>query len=315
MPQTSRKLERAHDRFIDYLSAERRASRHTVVAYRRDLEQLGTFARHELQRDVEIADLDVAMLRRFLGTLARTHKSASIARKIACFRAFFRHLLRTRQAHMNPAAELSMPKLVRPMPMFLDAESMAQVVEVPDGDDVESLRDRAVLETLYGSGLRVAELCGLDLTSVDLNASLGEARVLGKGNKERMVPLGSHAVAALRRYLAQRCELLRPDGSDDAERALFLSRRGRRLSTRTVQNLVKRYGVLGAGRVDLHPHALRHSFATHLLDGGADLRSIQELLGHSSLSVTQRYTHVSIDDLMRVYDGAHPLATKRRPLR
>src|SRR5690606_24707849 len=158
---------------------------------------------------------------------------------------------------------------------FLDAESMAEVVEVPDGDAPSALRDAAILETLYGAGLRVSELCGLDLEQLSLDGELGELRVLGKGNKERMVPLGRKAVEALKRYLPRRSELLGADPDPDALAAVFLSQRGRRLGVRRVQTLVKRYGILGAGRPDLHPHALRHSFATHLLDGGADLRSIQ----------------------------------------
>lgn len=195
------------------------------------------------------------------------------------------------------------------MPVFLDAETMGEVIESSTGSDVVSLRDRAILETLYAGGLRVSELAGLDIGKLELDGDLGSARVIGKGNKERVVPLGSRAVAALHAYLAARHELLDPSWGDDD--AVFLSPRGRRLGVRRIQEIVKRQGILGAGRSDLHPHALRHSCATHLLDGGADLRSIQELLGHSSLSVTQRYTHTSIDGLIAVYDRAHPLARRR----
>jgi integrase/recombinase XerC len=165
-----------------------------------------------------------------------------------------------------------------------------------------------MLETLYGSGLRVSELCGLDLDHLELPDSV---RVIGKGNKERIVPLGSHAAAALEAYLARRGELRHPKTGAIDPRAVFLSRLGLRIGVRRVQTLVHSYGALGAGRADLHPHALRHTCATHLLDGGADLRSIQKLLGHSSLSTTQRYAHVSIDHLMKVYDSAHPLARRR----
>jgi integrase/recombinase XerC len=183
----------------------------------------------------------------------------------------------------------------------------------PAASEVEDLRDRAILEMLYGSGLRVSELCGLDIDRVDLGQpGAGTVHVHGKGGKERVVPVSSHAEKALLRYLERRSELAagaRRRAGDG--RALFLSSRGQRLAVRRVQEIVKKYGVLGAGRADLHPHALRHTFATHLLDGGADLRAIQKLLGHSSLGTTQRYTHVSIDHLMKVYDKAHPLA--RRP--
>jgi integrase/recombinase XerC len=180
----------------------------------------------------------------------------------------------------------------------------------PLGTDVEKLRDRAFLELLYGSGLRVSELAALNLEAVNLRAC--EVRVLGKGSKERIVPISGKALEALEAYLARRSELRHGrSGFQDAQ-ALLLTRRGLRLGVRRIQTLVQRYGALGAGRPDLHPHALRHSCATHLLEGGADLRVIQELLGHSSLSTTQRYTHVSLDQLLTVYDKAHPLARAKR---
>jgi integrase/recombinase XerC len=306
----SETLRKAVAQFLVALREQRRASAHTVSAYRRDLAQLGDYAEEKLGRQVELADMDVLMLRGWLGTLARTHKASSLARKIAAARSLFRYLEKRRLMNKNPASEIVMPKLARPLPTFLDAETMAEVIDSPDRSLLSGLRDRAILETLYGGGLRVSELCGLNVDAVELDPENGSARVLGKGNKERIVPLGRHAIAALSAYLARRSELLMPHAQ--VERALFLSNRGRRISVRTVQLLVKRHGVLAAGRVDLHPHALRHSYATHLLDGGADLRAIQELLGHSSLAVTQRYTHTSIEGLVRVYDSAHPLA---RPIK
>jgi integrase/recombinase XerC len=304
----AKRLARADlSRFLEHLAEERRSSPHTVSAYRRDIEQLIRFAEERFERDVSLDDLDVLLLRRWLGEQARSVKSSTIARKIASTRSFFRFLMRVKRTDKNPAATLSLPRLGRPLPVFLDAETMGEVVETPDGEEVLGLRDRAALETLYGSGLRVSELCGLDLTQLDLPSA--QARVIGKGDKERRVPVGRAAVAALTAWLSVRPELLRPTSPDDARAAVFLSNRGQRLGVRRVQTLVKRYGVLAAGRADLHPHALRHSCATHLLDGGADLRIIQELLGHTSLSVTQRYTHTSIEGLMRVYDRAHPLAS------
>ncbi len=179
----------------------------------------------------------------------------------------------------------------------------------PDEESAEGLRDRALLEVLYGAGLRVSELCGLDLGSIDLTR--GSVRVIGKGDKERIVPLGAAAVSAITTYLQERARLADPTTGDLDPRALFLSKRGKRLGVRRVQTLVHRYGALGAGRADLHPHALRHTCATHLLDGGADLRAIQKMMGHASLATTQRYTHVSIDHLVKVYDAAHPLARRR----
>ena len=297
-------------RFLGYLAEEQRAPENTVAAYRRDLAQLVSYAEERVGPSVGLGQLDVLLLRGWLGGLARTHRSASISRKIAAVRAMFRYLQRLRLVPGNPAAELRLPKVSKPLPTFLEPDQMAEVVESPDGESLAGLRDRAIMETLYGSGLRVSELRGLDLQDLDLGheGGLGSVRVVGKGNKERVVPVGSQAVAALRRYLARRGELRRPSAGPNAENALFLSRLGRRISVRHVQTLVKRYGMAGAGRVDLHPHALRHSCATHLLEGGADLRSIQELLGHSSLSVTQRYTHTTIGKLLEVYDRSHPLA-------
>lgn len=347
-------LEHAIARFLTYLTDERRASRHTVAAYRRDLEQLARFvhekaaedaerrsgpaarsrkkrsagapgsATHDAAPDAAIAHdaapgaaalradaLDVFLLRSWLGSIARTHAPASIARKVAAARALLRYLERHGEVDKNAAAELALPKVRRPLPTFLDVDAAAEVMEVPDEASAEGLRDRAILETLYGSGLRVSELCGLDLAHVDRQPGRASVRVLGKGDKERVVPLGSHAVAAIERYLERRHELADPKTGARDPRALFLSRRGARLGVRRVQALVHRYGALGAGRADLHPHALRHTCATHLLDGGADLRAIQKLLGHASLATTQRYAHVSIDHLLKVYDAAHPMARKR----
>jgi integrase/recombinase XerC len=302
-------------RFISHLAMERRSSRHTVDAYRRDLLQLAAFVAERRPDARRPSDLDVLVLRAWLGQLARTHAPPSVGRKIAAVRALFRYLMRRGEVDKSPADELSLPKVRRPLPTFLNVDAAAEVVTSPAGSAAEELRDRAFLETLYGAGLRVSELTGLDLDHVDLGeGDLGSVRVHGKGDKERLVPLGACAVAALRLYLAQRAELRDPKTGAIDPRALFLSRRGTRLGVRRVQTLVQRYGALGAGRSDLHPHALRHTCATHLLDGGADLRAIQTMLGHSSLSTTQRYTHVSIDHLLKVYDAAHPLArTARRP--
>ncbi len=290
--------------FLRALERERHASAHTVSAYKRDLAQLLSFAAERRPEAHEPDDLDVALLRGWLGSLARTHAPPSVARKIAAVRAFYRYLERNGRATRDPARGLALPKVRRKLPVFLNVDAAAEVMSAPDVTDAAGLRDRALLELLYGSGLRVSELVGLDTDHLDLER--GEARVLGKGRKERVVPIGSHAVSALRAYLARRAEL---SADGPATRALLLSSRGGRLSVRVVQSLVKRYGALGAGRGDLHPHALRHTCATHMLDGGADLRAIQELLGHESLSTTQRYTHVSMDHILKVYDRAHPLAT------
>lgn len=301
--------------FLVHLETERRVSPNTLIAYRRDLDGLRAFAEERRGGALDVGSLDVYLLRGWLGSLSRTLSPSSVARKVAALRTFYRWLRRRGVVKKNVADELASPKVRKPLPTFLSVDAMAQVVEIPNDAPIPPssqptieaarLRDRAMLETLYGSGLRVGELVALDRSDVDLQGA--SARVMGKGRKERIVPLGGKCVEALSAYLAVRRELRSGKREPDPV-AMFLSARGQRLTVRAVQKLVRTWGAMGAGRGDLHPHALRHSCATHLLDGGADLRSIQELLGHSSLSTTQRYTHVSVEQLMKVYDAAHPLA-------
>jgi integrase/recombinase XerC len=304
-------LGRLIARFRDHLAHERRVSAHTVLAYGRDLDELASFVRARRAEGARLEDLDKLLLRSWLGELARRLSSPSLGRKLSSVRAFFAWLERESLTRENPAALLKSPKLRRKLPKFLSADQAGEVVEAPlsaPGSETERLRDSAMLELLYGSGLRVSELVGLDVDHVALERQ--EVRVLGKGKKERLVPLGSKARAALDTYLERRPELRHPRTGRQEARPLFLGRHGTRLGVRRVQTLVQRYGALGAGRGDLHPHALRHSCATHLLEGGADLRAIQELLGHTSLATTQRYTHVSLEQLVAVYDRAHPMAKK-----
>ena len=311
-PEAPDALGRLVERFREHLASERRASPHTVLAYERDVRALVDWARARRGGSARLEDIDKLLLRGFLAELSRAISPTSIARKLASIRAFFGWLEREGLVAKNPALALASPKLRRKLPVFLSAESAAEVMTVPLGAAVsaaERLRDTALLEVLYGCGLRVSELVGLDVEHVAFERE--EMRVLGKGRKERIVPLGSKARDAILAYLAERASLRSERTGVQDPRALFLGRRGTRLGARRVQALVHRYGALGAGRSDLHPHALRHSCATHLLEGGADLRAIQELLGHSSLATTQRYTHVSLDQLLGVYDRAHPLA--RRP--
>lgn len=298
------------ERFERYLSSERRVSPLTLDTYMRDLHALERYLL-ETGGPSDAAQLDVRHLRSFLAHRPEAREPATLQRKVAALRALYRFLLRRGGLKRNPASELKTPKLRRKLPRFLSVEQANEVVEMPPntGTQATRARDQAMLELLYGSGLRVSELCGLDLDAVDLSAA--SARVLGKGGKERLVPVGAKARAALREYLAVRSELFGQKASLKPESALFLSARGRRLGVRQVQYLVKQYGMLATGTAELHPHALRHSCATHLLDAGADLRSIQELLGHASLSTTQRYTHVSMDQLQAVYTKAHPLAKVR----
>lgn len=306
--------ERSLAQFVEYLAGERRASEHTISAYRRDLDALIAFTRERVGNEPKIADIDKLLLRAFLGQLARTLTPTSIARKLSSIRAFFKFLEREGRVRKNPAQMLSTPKLGRKLPTFLSVDAANEVMnaprETPGMREPERLRDSLMLELLYGSGLRVSELSGLDVSDVSLERL--EIRVLGKGKKERIVPIGSKAREAIESYLPVRSMLKNQKTGVQHPRALLLGRQGTRLGQRRVQTLVQRYGALGAGRPDLHPHALRHTCATHMLEGQADLRTIQEILGHSSLSTTQRYAHVSLDQLLGVYDRAHPMAKKRR---
>jgi integrase/recombinase XerC len=318
-------LTQATERFIAHLAGERRASAHTVAAYERDLRQLHTFVEARLGHAPGLHEVDKLTLRAWLAELTRANGTSTIARKLASVRAFFKFLSRSEPSRDNPAEGLATPRVRRPLPLVLGTDAAAQVMDAPldalasaagsasaaplDGARARLLRDRLLLELLYGSGLRVHELAALDRDA--LAAEAGSVVVLGKGRKERRVPIGRACQAAYEEYLEARPLLCHPKtGAQDA-RALLLSRHGRRLGIRQIQNLVKRHGTLGAGRPDLHPHALRHTCATHMLEGGADVRVIQEFLGHQSLSTTQRYTHLSVERLLRVYDESHPLAVAR----
>jgi len=295
-------------RFLEQLAATRRAAPRTLQTYGRDLWALHRFV-SEQRLELDARALELFPLRRFLATFAGRNVAATIARKVAALRAFYRDLQRRGEIRDNPAQSLRLPRVKRALPRPLSVDDACEVMEVPEaapGEERLRLRDRAMLELLYGAGLRVSELCGLDLSGLELPSR--SARVLGKGSKERLVPFGEPCALALAAYLAIRPRLCHPRSGAQDPHALFLGRHGKRLTVRQVQHLVRRYGMLGTGRPDLHPHALRHSCATHLLDAGADLRAIQELLGHTSLSTTQRYTHVSVDRLLEIYERAHPLA-------
>ena len=302
-------LDAQIERFARYLQTERRVAARTAETYLRDLGALSAHVSAE-GASLDAASLDVRTLRSFLAARPDAREPATIARKIAALRAFYRFLVRRAGLTNNPASQLKAPKLRRKLPHFLSVEASNELMDTPEasGSGAARARDRAMLELLYGSGLRVSELVGLDLSALDLKSQ--NARVLGKGSKERLVPVGQKARAALSDYLAVRHTLVPKKRSAQPEAALFLSTRGTRIGVRQVQNLVKRYGMLATGTAELHPHALRHSCATHLLDAGADLRSIQELLGHASLSTTQRYTHVSTDQMQAAYTKAHPLGRR-----
>jgi len=298
-------MQAVFNKYINYLEAERNASPYTVRNYTTDLLDFFQFL-----RDKEIGSLkevDRHTLRDYLSELMeKGFVKASIARKLSAIRSFYRYLLREEIISTSPVATTSSPKLDRRLPSFLSIEEMNRLLEAPDLSTPQGLRDRALLELLYASGLRVSELVSLNLEQVNLETR--EIRVWGKGSKERMVLMGEPAAKALIAYLNQgRPKLLGKKGSN----ALLLNRYGKRLIERRVQRILEKYAnIINIGK-RVYPHMLRHTFATHLLDGGADLRVVQELLGHASLSSTQIYTHVSKSQAKKVYLSAHPMAREQ----
>lgn len=283
------------------LALERRLSPRTVDGYLRDL---GFFIAHAApEGGFDPATVEARSVRRYLSALHRqTLAATTIARRLAAVRAYFRFLVKSGALEVDPTARVRTPKQPKRHPRFLTADDAARLVEAPTGEGPAAVRDRAILELTYGSGLRVSEVVGLDLSDLDLRA--GTMRVVGKGNKTRVVPIGRAAQASLEAWLARRGEL---KGKGGHPSALFRNKNGGRLSARSVQKLVERCRPACAEN-GATPHWLRHACATHMLSSGADLRSIQELLGHASLSTTQRYTHVDLQALMKVYDQAHPRA-------
>jgi integrase/recombinase XerC len=284
--------------FLRYLAVERNASPHTTRSYRADLTD---FEQHLAARSLTALTADARDVRAWLAALhARRLDPASVARKLAALRSFYRFLVRRAVITVNPARELRGPRLTRKLVGFLPIDEATVLVAARGLGGAARARDVAILELLYATGLRVSELAGLDLAALDPDART--VRVVGKGGKERIVPYGAAAAAALDRYLGPRAAAGGP---------VFTSARGRRLGVRSIRTIVGRAARAAGVTRRVTPHTLRHTFATHLLDAGADLRVIQELLGHSRLSTTQRYTHVGADQLMKVYDAAHPRSGKR----
>ena len=294
-------------RFERHLDVERNLSPHTILAYRRDLEQFRRFLEEQPGFEGAVKDwlprVDRLLLRRYLASLHKTCGRTSAGRKLSALRSFFRFLVREGELTSSPADALKSPRREQYLPQVLSAEQAGRLLDQQiDGVRLLVLRDLAIFELLYSCGLRIGELTGLNLSAVDL--SQRQVRVLGKGNKERLLPIGRQACVALELYLQER-----PPAK--SYEPLFLNHRGGRLSARSIQrNLKKRLLSLNLP-TDATPHALRHSFATHLLDAGVDLRAIQEMLGHASLSTTQKYTQVSFAQLTDVYDRAHPRSRKK----
>ncbi len=291
----------ARGRFLDYLRHERNASPHTLRNYESDLGQFLIYLQGLPGGAPDVRRIGHLHIRGFLGELyAARRRATSIGRKLAALRSFFKFLAREGLVGDNPARLVSSPKLPKTLPSVPDAEMLNRFLDSLPGDgELQPIRDRAILELLYGCGLRVGELVGLNLEDIRPRERL--LRVRGKGRRERLAPYGRKAAAALEAYLAKR-------GSGGPEQAVFLNRLDGRLTARSVGRMVKKYALLFSGDTGLHPHSFRHAFATHLLNEGADLRAIQELLGHVRLSTTQKYTHTSIKQLMEVYDRSHPKA-------
>lgn len=290
---------------MTYLRIEKGASVHTIDAYLSDLQQFSLFL-ESLHPAKTIESAGISEIRGFLAALLKTEKKSSAGRKLAALKTFYKYLLREKVLEMNPAELVAIPKKDKLLPSFLNVDEAFELVGQPRGGKVFDLRDKAILELLYASGLRVSELVGLDIENIDIN--IGYVRVIGKGRKERVVPVHKRALEILKQYL----ELRRTALKNKEEGALFVNKYGRRITRRGVALIVKKYMVQSGINKHISPHSLRHTFATHLLDAGADLRLIQELLGHASISTTQVYTHTSMDRLMKVYDDAHPRAHKKK---
>ena len=291
--------------FVNFLEIERNASQETVRNYRSDLRQLASFlhAAGHGSEPLRAADVTTEQIRAYLHWLDRKgEKASSLARKLACLRSFYRFLVREGSVQHNPAEGLKTPKLPKLLPRVLTKDDAGALMEFPTGQSLLSLRDRALLETLYSTGARVSEAVGINMG--DLSLAEGLVLLRGKGRKERVVPVSQVAIDAIIRY---RDSLASSAGSHQSSAPVFVNHRGGRITTRSVARIVAQYSRLLAGGA-VSPHALRHSFATHLLDEGADLRAIQEMLGHASLSTTQKYTHLAADQLAAVYDRAHPRA-------
>ncbi len=282
------------ERFLKY---ERNYSAHTVRAYMKDLTEFEEFLDNS---SAEIEKVNSKIINLYSLNLYTKNSKSTVSRKLTTLRSFFDFMIRKGQIKQNPAKLVPLPKKEKELPVFLTVDEVFKLINSIDREDILPLRDLAIIELLYSSGLRVSELAGIKVLDLDHRENF--VKVSGKGKKERIVPFGSNAQEVILEYLKRRTEL-KPN--DDY---LFLNNRGNGLTTRSIERIVKKYGLLSGISKKISPHALRHTFATHLLGGGADLRSIQELLGHSSLSTTQRYTHTSIEQLMKIYDKTHPRA-------
>lgn len=303
-------MKSAIDKYFRYLKVERNASAHTITSYKNDLSQFLAFCAEHFGTDPEQIHLDQIerlSIRLWLGELSEAGLAKStIARKVAAIRSFFKYAFKRGMTERNPAHLLIVPKKDKPLPKTATPEDLNRMMELAQGDNPRSAQDRAILELFYSTGIRLSELVGLDTD--DVNIELKQIKVLGKGSKQRIVPLGSQSLNALFNHLRSRKELFGTRTDADARKALFLASGGQRIYPRAVQRMVKDYLMRASEVTQKSPHVLRHSFATHLLDKGADIRVIKELLGHANLAATQVYTHTSVERLKNIYKQAHPRA-------
>lgn len=302
-------LQEAIAKFLEHLVHERHMSAHTLRNYSSDLAQFRAFlCSIEKRDDIAVTEIDRLTIREWMAELHQAHKKTSVARKLASLRTFFQFLMREGVVEVNPAKLVATPKIERKLPTHLSIDDAVRLIRTPDVNTDLGSRDRAIIEFLYATGIRVGELVNIDMKDIDLRERV--VRVTGKRRKQRMVPFHEHALQALMHYIsrARPVFLNNCPASERDERPLFLNYQGTRITTRSVGRLVEKYIKQCADLHSISPHSLRHSFATHMLDSGADLRDIQELLGHALLSTTQIYTQVSMERMIAVYDKAHPKA-------
>jgi len=284
------------DKFLNYLAIEKNYSGHTITNYHIDLKEFEAFLATNAPKDIK--EIDYFILRKFLSLLSeRNLNKRTVSRKISTLKSFFKFMVREETIKNNPADSLIYPRLDKNLPVFLTEEQVVVILNLPKGDSLLSLRDKSILETLYSTGARVSELANLKINDVDLISAI--IKVMGKGRKERLLPFGEPALLSLKKYLDKRV---------DKNPWLFINRNNGHLTDRGIRLIVDKYMHQAAMNLKVSPHTFRHSFATHLLNRGADLRSVQELLGHSSIATTQIYTHLTIDTLKKIYDKAHPRA-------
>jgi tyrosine recombinase XerC len=284
------------DKFLNYLTIEKNYSNHTITNYHIDLKEFESFLANNGPKDIK--EIDYFILRKFLSALSgKNLNKRTVSRKISTLKSFFKFMVREEEIKNNPANSLIYPRLEKNLPVFLTEEQVLDIINLPKEDSLLSRRDKSILEVLYSTGARVSELANLKINDVDLIS--GIIKVMGKGRKERLLPLGEPALLSLKKYLDMRA---------DKNQSLFINKNNGSLTDRGIRLIVDKYIRRAATNLKVSPHTFRHSFATHLLNRGADLRSVQELLGHSSIATTQVYTHLTIDTLKKVYDKAHPRA-------